>query len=261
MEGKSLKRFMKDIYHRAFIEEDIFDLSAQLAFYFMMAFFPFLLVILSILVYFPIKEEALIHLLTSQAPNDVASLISDNVKQVLQNRREGLLSIGIVLSLWSTSGAMHAVMRALNKAYGVGERRHYFKDKALSLLFTITMLLAIGIMLVLPLLQEVLPAHGGIQVTKWIGTTLLLFLFMFLYNFAPNISLSWRSILPGSVFAIAMWKVTSEGFRYFVTNFNNFSATYGSLGVIIILLIWFYLIGMSIIVGGVINASIRKSKP
>lgn len=252
-----MKQFWKDLWHRCFIREDIFDLSAGLAYYFLMSFFPFLMFLLTILGYLPIPTDSIIKLLLSQTPQEASELVISNVKLILEEQRSGLLSIGIVLAIWSTSSAIHAVMRAINKAYGVEETRGYFKVKGLALLFTLGMLICIGVMLLVPLLQEFFPNHQWTYISNDIGMIVLFVVFSVLYYFAPNASFSWYQMLPGSVFALAAWRTMSAAFRFFVSHINNFSATYGSLSTIIALLIWFYLTAMMLILGSFINASIQ----
>lgn len=253
-----MKQFCKDLWHRCFVREDIFDLSAGLAYYFLMSFFPFLLFLVTILGYLPISSDSIIKLLLSQTPKEASDFVISNVRMILEVQQGGLLSIGIVLAIWSTSSAIHAVMRTINKAYGVEETRGYFKLKGLALLFTLGMLICIGVMLLVPVLQGIFPNHEWTNLTNDIGMTVLFVVISALYYYAPNAPFRWYQMLPGSLFALVSWRITSTVFRYFVSNINNFSATYGSLSAIIALLIWFYLTAMMVILGGFINASLQE---
>ncbi|WP_284639618.1 YihY/virulence factor BrkB family protein [Paenibacillus silviterrae] len=248
-------------------QDDVFGLAAQCAYYFLLSLFPFLLFIVSLLGYLPITTEDVLGLAREYIPQGVASGVEGHLSSVLDVQRGGTLSFGLILSLVSASAAMNAIVFAVNKAYGLPERRSFIHSRFLSIMLTIGMLVVVASALLLSVFGHFLGdlSHEYLSlsmdqvklwnVLRWFINLLILFLvFLGIYYIAPNTCLGCKDVLPGAVFSAMGWQLISEGFSFYVNHWGNYSATYGGLGGVIALLTWFYLCALIIIVGGEINA-------
>lgn len=256
-------------------QDDIFDLAAQLAYYFLLSIFPLIIFIMTLLPYLPITKEDLLGIIANFAPGDSMDIINTNLDQVL-NRNVSLLSFGIIATLWSASNGINAIVKAFNKAYNVEETRSFIVARGMSIILTLAMVAVFVIALLLPVFGEqigmFLFSHFDLKdefLSVWnalrflVSPTILFIVFLALYWFAPNKKMKCIKALPGSIFATIGWVIASLGFSYYVGNFGNYSATYGSIGTIIVLMIWFYLTGVIIMIGGEINAYFteKREKP
>jgi membrane protein len=253
--------------------DDIPGLAAQLAYFFLLSLFPLLIFLVTLLPYVSITQEYLLSFFRDFAPSEAMKLIETSLNEVMDKNGK-LLSFGIIATLWSASNGIHAIMAAFNKAYDVAESRSFFVERGLAVFLTIGMILVIMIALFLPVFGR----HIGLflfsefglseqfltvwNALRWLISSIFLFIvFTALYWIAPNKKITCLSSMPGSLFATIGWALTSLAFSFYVGNFGNYSATYGSIGAIIVLMIWFYISGFIIILGGEINAyfTVKKS--
>ncbi|MEH7461513.1 YihY/virulence factor BrkB family protein [Bacillus thuringiensis] len=258
--------FGKDLYDRT-MRDDLAGLAAQLAYFFLLSLFPALVFLITLLGYIPIHTEDVLTFIRNYAPEDAMSLIEANVHTIMNNQNSGLLSFGLLAMLWFASNGVNAVMKAFNRAYDINETRSFISTRALSIVLTLAMIFMIVFALILPVFGQLI----GSAIFKILGLSdefsfvwsivrlllsfLVLFgLFCFLYKFAPNRRMKRREVMTGALFATIGWIVVSYSFAFYVDNFGNYSTTYGSLGGIIILILWFYLTGWVILLGGEINA-------
>jgi membrane protein len=258
--------FGKDLYDRT-IRDDLAGLAAQLAYFFLLSLFPALVFLITLLGYIPIETEDVLSFLQNYAPEDVLSLIETNVDKIVSEQNGGLLSFGLLAMLYFASNGVNAVMKAFNRAYDITETRSFITTRALSIVLTLATIFMIIFALILPVFGQVI----GSAIFKVLGLShefsfvwsivrlllsfLVLFgLFCFLYKFAPNRHVKRREVITGALFATIGWIVASYLFAFYVDHFGNYSNTYGSLGAIIILILWFYLTGWVILLGGEINA-------
>ncbi|MCC3359499.1 YihY/virulence factor BrkB family protein [Bacillus sp. REN16] len=259
-------RFIKELILR-YKEDEIGSLSAELAYFFLLSLFPFLIFLVTLIGYLPISQIDVLAFVAQYAPEGTVDMIEENLNFIVNSQKGGLLSIGIIGTLWSSSNGINAVVRAFNKAYDVKETRNFFFTRGISILLTFGMIFVIIVALLLPvfgkqigifmfssfgLSDEFLDIWNGI---RWIVSAAILFIvFTFLYWVAPNRRLKMKEIISGAFFATFGWMFVSLAFSYYVNSFGHYSTTYGSLGAIIVLMIWFYLSAMIIIIGGEINA-------
>ncbi|MES1047081.1 YihY/virulence factor BrkB family protein [Heyndrickxia oleronia] len=246
---------------------DITGLAAQLAYFFLLSLFPLLLFIVTLLPYLPINTNDILNVIRNFAPEQTLNMIESNLYDILNHRSTSLLSVGIIATLWSASKGMNAIVKALNRAYEVKETRSFIVARAMSVLLTLAMIFVFLIALVLPVFGKYvgyyLFAFFGISeqfsrvwtAIRWIISPLILFIvFVGIYYFAPNKKIKCLTVFPGAIIASIGWAIVSLGFSYYVSNFGQYSTTYGSLGGIIILMLWFYISGIILIIGGEINA-------
>lgn len=254
-------------------EADVFGLSAQLAYFLLLSLFPFLLFLITLLGYLPIDAMSVTDFLGAYAPDEIMELINSNLTQLVNAQNGGLLSIGIIGTLWSASNGVNAIMKSFNRAYEVEEDRSFIVARLIAIALTIGMVVVICVALLLPVFGKAIGVYifsfidqseGFINLwntLRWIISSVILFIVLLtLYRLAPNVRIKLKHTVWGALFATIGWQLVSLAFSYYVNTLGNYSATYGSLGAVIILMIWFYISGIIIITGGVINAVIRKRK-
>jgi membrane protein len=263
-----LIRFFKEIANRIY-DDRVFDLAAQCGYYFLLSLFPFLLFTMTLLGFLPITSEDVLGLISKYAPGKTNELIESTLRGIMDVRRSGLLSIGLIVTIWSASSGIDSLIRALNYAYGIRTERPYVKAKLMAISLTFVMIFVILSALSLNVFGNkighllYLDLHLSAEnltlwhILRWLISFIILnVVFTLLYLVAPNKRVLLREAVPGSIIATIGWQVISLGFSYYVNNFANFSAMYGSLGGVIILMIWFYLSAMILIIGGEINATL-----
>ncbi|MEK4031085.1 MULTISPECIES: YihY/virulence factor BrkB family protein [Bacillaceae] len=261
-----LKIFSKHLLKRI-QQSDVPDTAAQMSYYFLLSLFPLLIFAVTLLAYLPISQQDMFLLVRDYAPGDTVETIQNTLNEVLQNGNGGLLSFGVIATLWSASKGMNAIIKGLNHAYNVDETRPFYKVRGMSVLLTVGLIFVIAAALILQVFGKQIGLFASDYLglsdeflklwnwLRWLISPLLIFgVFVGLYYLAPNISVKCLTVLPGAIFAAVGWIVVSLGFSFYVNNFGNYSATYGSIGAIIVMMIWFYLSAMIILIGGEINA-------
>ncbi|MCM3067041.1 YihY/virulence factor BrkB family protein [Priestia flexa] len=253
-------------------EDNATGLAAEQAYYYMLSLFPMLILLLSIIPYLSLDANDAIKVLESAMPAETADIFKENVVQFINNPNGGLLTIGILGTIWSASNGMNAFMRGMNEAYNVKETRSFIKVRGLSILLTIGLILTLVIALILPVFGGVilkalvswgLPTSFGtfLSVLRWIvAITIMIAVLSMLYRLAPNKKFPFAHVWPGAVAATLLWQLTSLGFSFYVSNFGNYSATYGSLGGVIVLMLWLFLTGLILVIGGEINAIYHQDR-
>jgi membrane protein len=250
-----------------FAADDVLGNSAQVAFYFSFALFPLLLFLMSLLgVIIQDKQglqNELFRMLCQVMPGSALDLVRTTLDEVTRHASGGKLTFGIITTLWAASAGVDNMRGTLNEVYDLKETRSWIRSKLTSLLLT----LAIGALI---LIAIAFVSYGTGLINDSLGITspylgyilngvvllvLLLFSFALIYNFGPNHSpVQWKWISPGAVICLLLWIIFSGAFRLYLHYFNTYAATYGSLGAMIILLLWLYITALVILMGGVINA-------
>ena len=264
--------FIKELFARFSLHEGQ-SKSAELAYFFLLSLFPLMIFMLTLTAYLPISAEDVLGAVDQYAPDSAMSMVKSITEQTLNKRSGGLLSFGIIAVIWSASNGMNAIVRAFNHAYEVEENRSFIIIRLTSIFLTIAMVVTILIALLLPvfgreigmLAADFIGASDLFlqvwSVVRWgISPLILLIVFTALYIFAPNKKLSLRFVPQGAVLEAAGCITASTAFSFYHGTFANYSATYGSIGGIIVLMIWFYLTGTLLILGGEINALLHKRK-
>jgi membrane protein len=247
--------------------DDILGNAAQVAFYFSFALFPLLLFLMSLLgILLADKEDLqneLFLMLAQVMPSSAFDLVKTTLDEVTSNASGGKLTLGIITTLWAASAGVDNMRGTLNQVYDLKETRSWINAKLVSLVLTIgigiLILAAIGSMVYgSQLLEAVLPVDSPfiLEALEWVVIlSVLLLAFALLYNFAPNHSpFQWKWITPGAVIGVILWILASGAFRLYLHYFDTYAATYGSLGAMIILLLWLYITALVILIGGAINA-------
>lgn len=258
-------------------EDEVTGAGAQLTYYFILSIFPFLIFLLSIISFTPLVGEEVLTSLFAILPGEARTVVSGIVNELIASRSETLLSTSIILSLWTGSLGITGLFKSINKAYNVKETRPYWKHKLLSVIFTVTLAALMIIVLSMLVFGEVIANQifsyfGAQEVFYEFWQTIriivpllsLVTVFTGLYIIAPsttkNNRIKIRYALPGAIFTSLGWIITSVGFSFYVRNFGSYTATYGSLGGIIILLVWLNLTNIIIVIGAEVNGAYKITR-
>lgn len=254
------------------------SLAAGLAFYFLLAFFPFLLFLVAVMTLVPGVEGLMDWLFKTAAtfvPPEAWSLVENVIRGVLGTKRSGLVSLGVVLALWSASSGFTSVMECLNVAFGVTGRRAWWKARLEALGLTIALSLFVIVAFVLTLfagpLAKLVAGYLGpagavaTVVLNWsLSLALMTLVTATVYYVCPDVDdQAWQWLSPGTVLFVAGFGAASLGFSMWVSRFASYDKTYGSLGAPIILLFWLYLLATFLLLGGELNALLdeRRATP
>jgi len=259
---------IKDLYFR-FNDDDVPALASQLAYYFILAIFPFLIFLINLISFTPITSEQALNDLSKLVPNVAYDIIKNVIDQASHTNRQTLLSFSMIATLWAASNGMNAVIKSLNKAYDRHETRSLWKVRFLSIIATIAFAFTIILSFFLLILGEVI----GRSIFAFLGLSnsfkilwsyirfispvaIMIIVFALLYRYMPNRRMKYSEVLAGSIFSSIGWLILSVLFSIYVNNFPNYANTYGSIGGIILLIIWLYWISIIILLGGELNAAL-----
>jgi membrane protein len=265
---------------KEFMRDDALGLGAQLAFYLILAIFPFILFCVAILDAFssasPQFAAELFDYLRRLLPAQVFDLIRTYTENTLRNEdtAPGLLSVGILGTVWAASGAFAALMNALNRAYDVQETRPFWKVRGIAILMMLGLsaLILIGVLLLVAgpsigrTLAEVLTLGDEFMfvwnIVRWPAALLFMITTVaLLFYYAPDANQPFRWITPGGVVGILLWVLASVAFNlYLSSDFNTYNKIYGSIGTVIILLLYLYISSLTILFGATLNATLVRIK-
>ena len=280
------KDFLWRVWARA-EEDEILGRSAQLSYYFLLALFPLLLFVITLFGYLngagSHLRQKLITYLGNVMPDSAFQLVVATMDQITNARGGGKLWFGLLAALWAASSGLNALAQALNAAYDVLETRPWWKVRLISIALTVAIAILIisALLIVLyggrlgdflaTLANESYAFTVAWKILQWpIALAFVFIAFSLIYQFGPNVGarrsgkrlpasdFRRRWLSPGVVVAVILWLLVSLGFRLYLHFFNSYSATYGSLGAVIILMLWFYLTGAAILLGGEINCELES---
>ena len=255
------------------IDDDCISIAAQLAYYFALALFPALLFVVALASYLPWNVVyEVVDALAPVAPPEVLTIIRKQLESIVAGEQTGLLTIGILGAIWSSSGAMTSIVSALNTAYDVPESRPWWKVRLIAIGLTI----ALTLFVLLSFALIVVGPEAGRWLTGWLGLSdafdtawqfirwPLIFALAtsgiaIVFYYAPDADQDWVWITPGSIVTTVLWVVFSLAFRVYVTQVGDYTATYGALAGAAILLLWLYLTGLALLIGGELNSEIEHA--
>ena len=269
------KAAVREAWRRADID-DVFGRAAQMAYFFLLSAFPLLILVgplLGLVGAGGEVEQQVLRYLQTIMPASALQLMRSTLVEIRSGDGGGRLSLGVLVTLWAASAGMTDVIEGLNKAYQVKEARPWWKRRLLGIALTVVVgLLTIAALAILFYGSRfgrawagylgLGPAFAGVwSVLQWPAMALFVLAgFALVYRFAPNVheqKLHW--ILPGSAVAFALWLAGSLGLRLYLGRFNSYSMLYGSLGAVVILMLWLYLFGAAILIGGEVNSAIEHT--
>jgi membrane protein len=256
---------------------DLIDRAYELAYNFLLAVFPMLLFLLGLLGMLASEGSQLradlFYYFQLVLPPAAYDLLVHIIREVTPNSTGGKLTFGLLFALYSASAGMTQLMSTLNAAYEVRESRSWLKVHLVSLALTLAMAILLLAALFLVLAGGQMVASAGkalgfngaawivVRVLQWaFALAFVVFAFAAIYYFAPDVhEQRWYWITTGSVVGVVLWAIASAAMRFYLHFFNTYTMTYGSLGAVIILMLWFYLTGLSFLIGSQINATIEHA--
>lgn len=274
--GLSLKELGKRVW-KEIQDDDVFGRAAELSYYFLLALFPFLIFVTSVIGLVlgsgTGTRHQLFNYLAQVMPPSAFQLIDTTIREVSAASSGGKLSFGILAALWAASNGMGAITSSLNSAYDLKESRPWWKQRltAMGLTMALSVFIISALLLVLAgsSIADWLASHFGFGSTfpliwkllQWpVVLACLIFAFALIYYFAPDFrKQSWTWLTPGAAIGVVLWLLVSLAFRVYLHFFDSYSATYGSLGAVIVLMLWLYFTGLAVMIGGEINSEIEHA--
>ncbi|HNS11736.1 MAG TPA: YihY/virulence factor BrkB family protein [Bacteroidia bacterium] len=250
--------------------------AQSLAFSFFLAIFPAIIFLFSLIPYVPIAnfQNEILNIIEGVLPQNAYSTVRSTIEDIIRIQRGGLLSIGFVMALYFTTNGFMTMMRGFNSSYHVVESRTPFQQRKVAIVLTFILSVLVIISTTLIIFSEVatkyLVTHSILKsktqillltLGKWtVVMSLFFFAISFLYYYAPAVKKNYRFISAGSTFATMLSIIVSTGFAYFVNNFGQYNKIYGSIGTLIVIMLWIYFNSVILILGFELNASIENAK-
>lgn len=249
--------------------------ASSLAFNFFLAFFPSIIVLFTLIPYIPIVDlqETLMELITTILPPHTNEIAFATIYDIINNPRSGLLSIGFVLTIFFATNGVNSLIEAFNSSYHINESRSIIQQRLLSLgiTFLLSCILMITILLIMfsktvvnYLISAEIIENKSIEYIlfgKWMVIIIMLFVgISIIYHFGPTIKKKFKLFTPGSIISTCLIIVTSSFFNYYISNFAEYNKVYGSIGTLIIILLWMYINSIILLIGFELNASIFNAK-
>lgn len=257
------------------LNDDVLGMAGQLAYFFVLALFPALIFFVSLVAYLPgDMADQLVVSARPFLPEAAVAIVEEQIAKLTAGDTGGILTVGLLVAIWSSSSGLIAVVSTLNRAYDISDARPWWKVRGIAILLTLalTAVVIIGLTLVMagPWIARTVGEAVGFgptfiaawNVGRWPVIFLLVSFAMALtYYFAPDAEQDWIWITPGSILATLVWIAASIGLQTYLNLAGNFNETYGTLGGAMVVLLWLYVTGIAILVGGEMNAEIEHASP
>jgi len=257
-------------------KDELVNKASSLAYNFMLAIFPAIIFLFTLIPYIPIDQfqDKLMSLIALVLPVEAFDAVKLTLLDIVSNQNSKLLSFGFLFALFFSTNGVHNLMQAFNKSSLISETRPWLKQRLVALNLTVliafALILAIIIMTISDYVFSLLRSELSfkdvfwiylLNMVRWIILVIVYFVTIsILYRYGPAHSKKWRLFSAGSWMATILAIVTFWGFSYYINNFGNYNKLYGSIGTLIVLMIWLYLNSLIILVGFELNASIDLSK-
>jgi membrane protein len=265
--------FVKNLYNKS-REDDVGFIAGYISFFLLLSIFPFLIFFFNLLRYTPIANQDFIENILIEIPPETRDILETIINETINSSSQTLLSVSLIFSIWAGSNGITAIINSINKAYSIQKKLPYWKLKLISIVFTILLVLLIIVVLFTLVFGEIitneifdkLKADDSFyyfwnnmrRIIPFISMVLIFgLLYKFSISFNKKTSTKFIYTLPGSIFTTVGWIISSSLFSDYINNFNIFSTTYGSLGGIVISLIWIYITSLMIIIGAEINGCLH----
>ncbi|PSL43549.1 membrane protein [Salsuginibacillus halophilus] len=254
-------------------EDNVPLLAAAQGFYYMLSVVPLVILILGVLPYLEIKPEQAMNFAASVLPGEALAVFQETILDVISVPSGGVLTFGAIGTIWSASLGVNAFIRATNEAYNTTDKRSFLGARFMSMGLTLLLIFVVIVTLLLPVFGNALleMSRGWVavpedmnfvfQLARWgLSVIVMLIVLVGLYRLAPKKKLGFKDVWPGAILAALGWQLISWGFSVYISYFDMFSATYGSLGGLMILMLWFFMTGLILIVGAEVNALYHRYK-
>lgn len=265
-------RFIVLLYKKV-VDHNLVDSAAMLTYFFILSFFPFIIFLISLISYTPLNNMDVLQKIIEVFPLEISSEIAKTITDIVSTRNEALLSTSIIFATYTASKGLSGLIKAINTAYNNKDDRSFLNRFGLSIVFTISLAVLVVIILIMLVFGKVILIDlfsflnininniNFLHVMRVLIPALFMFLVLvLLYRFAPSKRVSFKSTLVGALSATVLGVIASLGFGFYVNNYANYNLTYGSLGGIIVFLIWIDLLFMVIVLGAEINATLIEMK-
>jgi membrane protein len=274
--GLSVRQLAANVWNEI-DKDDVLGRAAQLSFYFLLALFPLLIFLTAVIgqvfagnidLYFDMLSY-----LQRLMPASAYQLVRGTLEELTLAASGTKLSLGLLATLWTASSGMEAIINALNVAYEIRERRPWWRRRLVAISLTVLLSVISGLAAALALFGGRIGSFladryglgdvfGRLWFTLQFGFPpfFMMVMFALIYRFAPNVRAhGWQALVPGAAVGVGLWIGATGLFRLYLSFFDTYSKTYGSLGTVIVLLLWLYLSGAAILIGGEVNSEIRKA--
>lgn len=266
-----LIQFLKLLVLRI-IKNDIPGTSAQMSYYLVMAFFPFIIFLITTLSYSNLFEYSLPDFLARIMPENTADFLINIIDELLQARSGSLLSVSMLTTIFFASKGVNAIIIGINRSFLVTENRGFFKKTAISFIFTILFAFSINFLFIFIIMGQVITElvvnflgitdfsaqlWGLIRIGITLGFIFLVISFVYIYfpNLKPRLKI--KDVIGGSIFSTLFWLISSFLFSFYVNNFSNYTLIYGSIAGIIVFLLWLFISSIILLTGAEINALLK----
>lgn len=259
-------------FFKEIIKPDLTMRASAITFSFFLALFPGTLFLFTLIPYIPIADLDVIILdfFSEVMPDSAFDAVKTTIFDIVSKQQSGLLSFGILLALFFSTNGLNALMESFNKAYDIFESRSFLYQRGMALMLTLleVAVLVVAVVLILggSLAIDVLVMYGLIKasyiavlfrVMEWVIILILIYIGVsLLYYFGPAVNKRWKFFSIGSVVATVLFVITSTGFSYYINHFGNYNKLYGSIGTLIVVMVWMNLNSLIILVGFELNAAI-----
>ncbi len=263
---------LEALYHR-YKAHEVQATGAHLSYFLLLWIFPFIMFMMAVIGYLPLPEDNILYILSVVVPNEVVVIIGRYVEYLLLERKGHLLFTATAVALWTASNSLNALTQALNKAYQIKETRSYIRRKLMAVPMMLLLTGSIATAMVIPVLGRGFLVWlsrfiriSGIMINylvylRWLIAIFTVFnIILTIYYVVPNRRLKLRELATGAAFATVGWLLISVGFSFYVRTVSGYAVTYGSIGAVIILMIWLFLSAVMIIMGGELNAVLMEQK-
>lgn len=269
-----MKKTILELYGK-YQNDGVSESAAQLTYYLILSFFPFIIVLLQIIKFTPLGDLNVVDGLLVGLPLQTQELLTGIIKDIVSSSGTTLLSVSVVGAIWSASNGLMSLIKAVNRAYDLSESRPYWKLKLLSIVMTLGLIIVILLTLSISVFESLI-FNNYILVyfpnSELIFTIIqsvivlisIILILTLLYKFSPSIkkhvNITFKESMPGGIFATLTILVSTKVFSIYIDNFGNYSKVYGSIGGIIVLLIWLYLTSIIIVLGAELNSIFMNNK-
>ena len=270
---ENLRWFIKTMMKR-YSRHNVAATSAYMAYHWVLAFFPFLIFVISMITYTNLPTGVFMEYLAQIFPSALLPVIETTINQFVMHRSTALLSVGGLITLWSAGTAVNSLIRGIHIAYSSSYVKPFVRARLVAIIYTILLAMLLILMMVLLIfgnrvggyLFRLLDMNKGIfmpiwNLVRWIMPFVSLVVVIYIiYRFVPRKYLKVRIVWPGVTFVSIGWYLFSLGFSIYVDNYSKYNQLYGSIGSVFVLLIWLYGSCMLLVLGAEINALMQEMK-
>ena len=266
----SFTHFVIDLVKET-IADDVPAIAGELTYKILLAFFPFLIFLMSLIGYLNLDGSFFLSQMLSLFPREIGDVLEKFFSEVVVGGTGTVLSISLLVSVWSASSGFRGVIKGIRKSFGHAEKGNMVRTYVLSVLYVMLFATTLVAMLLLMIFNSAIfrflrrtdvLSGGAANLYSVLGTFLcmavMLFSLMLIYKFSIPHKTAFREVLPGALFSVAAWMIISKVFNIYVNNFTRFSRVYGSIAGIFILILWLNIISLTLLIGSEINSVLGK---